>query len=194
MRLREIDNLPERLRLMADADLDNGAAAKAVWETHNLQERINLRTFTAYATARRRGHRVARIAEQAEFFRQILDTLEVPRDGLTRIQEVQLGAALRGILNGGKPTAVLRAVEVANDIRRTQIKGEAQQIAAERFAAWKPGDSGRASTSAEHRDDAGDRLRGGTAYKQEPADRGGAVRQQRGEPGSLAGLPRPPAT
>ena len=137
MRPREIDNLPEHLRLMADADLDNGATAKAVWETHNLQGRINLRTFTAYATARRRGYRVARIAEQAEFFRQILDTLEVPRDGLTRIQEVQLGAALRGILNGGKPTAVLRAVEVANDIRRTQLKDEAQQIAADRFAAWK---------------------------------------------------------
>lgn len=136
-RPREIDNLPEHVRLVAEADLDNGANPKAVWERHTLEAWITLRTFQAWATRRARGHRVERITEQANMFRAILDSLGIEREGLSKIEQIQLGAAMRGMLNGGKPTAVLRAVEVANDIRRTQLRDEAQQIAQEKHAAWR---------------------------------------------------------
>jgi hypothetical protein len=133
----EIDRVPVELRQAAELDLDNGASPTAVWENQNLGQHVCLRTWQAHATQRSRGRRIERISEQGAYYRQIVKTLGIDTEGLSDLEKLKLGAACRGMLAGGTATAMLRAVEVANDIRRTQIADSAQQIAQAKFAAWK---------------------------------------------------------
>lgn len=126
---KAIDTLTPELRAMVDALIDSGTDATAIHEEYPaVQIAMSLRTLQEYAKERRRERKVQIVLDQQAVLDRILDTCDVDRSKLTRIQQVALGTTLLEMVTAEKTSGKLNAVDAMLQIRKDERKTEEHAI------------------------------------------------------------------
>ncbi len=126
---KAIDALAPDVRAQLDAMLDADGNATAIWEEYPaIQLAMSLRTLQEYAKERRRNRKIQIVLDAQAVMDGLLDSLDIDRSTMTRVQQIALGTSLMETINAERSSSRLNGVDAVLQFRKDQRKTEEHAI------------------------------------------------------------------